>query len=461
MSQTNRRQFLKHSLASASGISLAQMFSCFGFAAQKNQARIDSSLQPVTDDFTGLPLLKLPEGFTYRSFGWTGEKMSDGIKTPGAHDGMAVVKEDESTITLIRNHELSYSGKAFGNPEYAYDAQGPAGCTTLVVDRKSGELLKSYVSLSGTSRNCAGGPTPWGTWLTCEETISSPQDLFVAPRINTFQQTHGWVFEANPDQNSRPEPIKDMGCFWHEAVAVDAKTGIVYLTEDRKTGGFYRYLPSTPGKLAEGGELQMLSLTAHPDFDANQVDGQIFDTSWVTIDKPHQGHSPGTRDTLGVYKQGTAQKAVTFDRVEGCFIQERAVYFSCTEGGREGCGQIWRYLPDEEQLELVYESKDPKILNMPDNIAVHPNGAVAICEDSNAKLQRMHFLTKQGQLKRFADNNMILNGEHMGLKKDYRKQEWAGATFSADGQIMFVNIQTPGVTFAIRGPWQDWLNSVS
>src|SRR5690554_6968183 len=125
---------------------------------------------PVADETTGLELLELPEGFTYKSFGWTGSRMTDGTATPGAHDGMAVVAAKGNQIVLVRNHERRGQGVAVPSPA-VYDPAALGGCSNLLFDAFSGKWLASYMSISGTSTNCAGGLNPWGTWLTCEETL--------------------------------------------------------------------------------------------------------------------------------------------------------------------------------------------------------------------------------------------------------------------------------------------------
>jgi secreted PhoX family phosphatase len=202
-------------------------------------------LAPVRDETTGLPLLMLPAGFTYLSFGWTGDLLSNGTLTPGAHDGMAAFRAygrqrsgggaegddrernggelDEAgqhrghLVHLVRNHERG-RGTPFSG--VAYDLQAAGGTTTLVFDSRRGELVEAYDSISGTLRNCAGGVTPWDSWLTCEETT----EFTTVP--------HGYVFDVPCDGPGDPTPIREMGRFSHEAVAVDPRTGCIYETED-------------------------------------------------------------------------------------------------------------------------------------------------------------------------------------------------------------------------------------
>jgi secreted PhoX family phosphatase len=421
-------------------------------------------LRPTRDEVTGLHLLQLPDGFRYRSFGWTGDLMDDGWSTPAAHDGMGVVREDDAgVLTIIRNHELTTLATPFGDTREKYDAAAGGGCTRLKFDGRRGVWLKAEACLSGTAKNCAGGPTPWGTWLSCEETVLGPGDVEDGERLG-FVRDHGWVFEVPADGPARPAPIRGMGRFVHEAVAVDSRTGIVYLTEDAGNAGFYRFTPSVSQNLHAGGRLQMMKLAKTEDVRRGLQHGARFDVSWVDIEDPERPHSPGSRgsdnsagDEMGVFMQGKQQGAVTFARLEGCWYANGLVYLDSTTGGDQQAGQIWQYDPTNEVLTLLFESPSRRVLDQPDNLAVSPRGGLIICEDGEQLPQRMHGMTPQGQLFPFAANNVVLNGERNNITGDFRADEWAGATFSPDGQWLFVNLQTPGITLAITGPWGDGL----
>ncbi len=219
-------------------------------------------LRPVADATTGLPLLELPKGFRYMTFGWTGDAMDDGRRIPSLHDGMAAFAGENGRVVLVRNHEINI-GPALS--ESAYDAQAGGGTTTTIFDPLAERVVSTRVSLAGTLRNCAGGPTPWGSWLTCEESVAGPTDQKGAVPLQ-----HGYVFEVPHDGTSDAKPIKGMGCFVHEAVAVDPQTGIVYQTQDRAQAGVYRYVPNVRGKLAQGGKLQMLAVDGRSGFDTTR-----------------------------------------------------------------------------------------------------------------------------------------------------------------------------------------------
>lgn len=257
----NRRQFLSDTFSLASSFSVASAWMTLGGRLSYGEgAEEKSHLVPVRDEITGAALLRLPEGFRYKSYGWTGDQMSDGVKTPAAHDGMGVISDDDGILTLIRNHEASGDGGHIPMKEgKPYDAKAYGGCTRLRFDSNRGEWLDSSVAISGTSRNCAGGVTPWGTWLTAEETVLGPSDVdrYKQNKVRHFEQDHGWIFEVGVDGVKHPEPLKPMGRFVHEAVAIDRETGIVYETEDRGTAGFYRFVPKENGNLSKGGELQI------------------------------------------------------------------------------------------------------------------------------------------------------------------------------------------------------------
>ena len=115
-----------------------------------------------------------------------------------------------------------------------------------------------------------------------------------------------------------------------------------------------------------------------------------------------------------------------------------------------GLGQLLLALTE---LRLVFESPGADLLVMPDNLVVSPRGGLVLCEDGGAN-PCMHGLTRDGKIVRFARNNTVLSGERSGIAGDFRSREFAGATFSPDGRWLFVNMQSPGITYAITGPWE-------
>lgn len=450
----SRRAFLhQNALALAS---LASTLGSPGFAAAHKAPAGYGELLPVRDQTTGLPLIKLPSGFRYLSLGWTGTKLDDGFKTPGAHDGMAVVKTSGNLVTLVRNHEVGGDGKPMGSAKQSYDARGRGGCTNLVFDTAREKLVKSWVSLSGTSRNCAGGLTPWGTWLTCEETTDSPDDSLLPKLSKGFDETHGWIFEVPAEGVADGVPLKAMGRFRHEAVAVDPVTGHVYETEDKDKAGLYRFTPHQPGKLIAGGKLEMLKVQGEPDLRWKSTSGRRkFACSWVEIAEPETVHATLLADEQGCFAQGKRQGATTFARLEGAWYADGNIYFTATSGGNKKAGQVWEYQPQTSELRLVYESPGAKVLDYPDNLTVTTRGGMILCENGGAHPQRLLGLTGDGQLFPFAENNVRLEKPVFGIKGNFAEQEWAGACFSADGKWMFVNIQSPGITLAITGPWEQ------
>lgn len=401
-------------------------------------------LRPVKDRATGLPLLALPRGFEYTSYGWTGDRMSDGVDTPGMHDGMAAFHRPDGTIALVRNHEQDgYSG-AFTDP--SYDANAIGGTTNLVFDPDKGEFLESWASLSGTIRNCAGGPTPWGSWLTCEETTD----------VGADGTRHGYVFEVPHDRKGDPRPLTAMGRFSHEALCIDPRSGIVYLTEDDTPAGFYRYLPAKSGDLRAGGELQMLVVRTPDGSSYNTYTdgtGTEYRTAWVTIDNPD--YAPGeTRPA----EQGAAKGAAVFSRLEGAWWGNDRAYLVSTDGGPTGQGQVFEYDPETETMRVLFASPDAAILNNPDNLAVSPRGGIVLCEDGSEG-EYVHGLTTDGVVFPFARNDVVVPAGGTPGKSvppgDYRGSEWCGVTFEPEnGNWLFVNLQTPGITFAITGPWR-------
>ncbi len=448
----DRRSFLRGSALAAAGLAFGGLVGRDLAAAQLPYSPDYGPLLPAVDETTGLQLLKLPEGFRYMSFGWTGDRMADGMITPNVHDGMGVVAINGSRVTMVRNHEISRR-TPFSTALQPYDRQAGGGNTNLTFDIARGQWINAWSSLTGTIRNCAGGPTPWGSWLSCEETVVGSD---TEPHL--YDATHGWVFEVPALAQASIEPITGLGRFVHEAAAVDPVTGIVYQTEDRNPlSGFYRFLPNTYGKLHDGGRLQMLAIRDMPQFDTrfvgNSDEVREWDVEWVDIADPERAHSPGTTNSLGVFMQGWEQGGASFRRGEGCWYDSGFVYLVSTNGGPANMGQVFEYDPRSEKLRLVYASPNAQILNAPDNIAVSPRGGIILCEDGSRNGQLLHGLTREGQIFPFAENDIVLSGEKNGFSGNYRGQEWCGATFY--DRWLFVNIQTPGITFAITGPWDN------
>ncbi len=418
----------------------------------------------------------LPEGFSYQAFSKAGETMSDGLVTPHKADGMGCFPLDRDRVILVRNQELKPSDLAYGafgkdhaladriDRTRAYDLNQDGkplcgGTTTLVYDLKKKRLESSHLSLAGTAVNCAGGVTPWGSWLTCEETVVNP-----GPNAGgqTLQKSHGWVFEVPSRAKGlvQATPLTGLGRFKHEATAIDPRTGVVYLTEDEGDGRglFYRFLPNDRRALAKGGRLQALAFRDGGDSrnwsGAEWTPGQWRDTVWIDldgVDNPnddlrHRGHAKG---------------AAWFARGEGIFFGEGELYFTCTSGGPKRLGQVLRYRPsrfegdprekDEPgRVQLFVEPTDPKVMNMCDNLAIAPNGHLMVCEDK-VELRGVNYLkgiTPEGKV--YAMGRLVRGPSDGALPTT----ELAGVCFSPDGSTLFVNAYWPGMTLAITGPWE-------
>ncbi len=441
----NRRGFLRSGAALA-GLTMAEPWRALARRAESGQESSGpgyGTLVPVNDSTTGLPLLLLPDGFSYLSFGWTGDPMADGTPTPGAHDGMATYPSYRGFCRIVRNHELGDGGANAFAPHLAYDPNAGGGTTTIDFDTRRGQFVRAFSSLSGTVRNCAGGLTPWMSWLTCEETTLGPAGT------NDLTKPHGYVFDVPAFGTATVEPLIAMGRFSHEAVAVNPSTGIVYETEDSgSNSGFYRFLPNQPGQLASGGRLQMLGVAGSPQFDTRTGQTPFLKRAAVWYDVP----DPNVNQGVSVFSQGVSQGAARFGRLEGAWWGNGVVYFVSTSGGNVGQGQVFVYEPATNELWLLFESPAASVLNAPDNVCVSPRGGLVLCEDGSG-LEYLHGLTSEGEIFPFCQNNVVLNGEKNGFVGDFTGAEFAGATYSPDGSWLFANVQSPGISFAITGPW--------
>lgn len=443
-----RRGLIKAGGAGLAAVSLGSRLA-FASSRQAGHRGPAAGYGPLREGPGGL--LDLPDGFQYRVLSPEGERLGTGAPVPGDHDGMAAFPAPGNHTILVRNHELStgdIDGDSAVPQGHPYDAgdDAPGGTTGIVVgpDRRE---VDSYVTSSGTERNCSGGPTPWGTWLTCEETRT---------------EGHGFVFEALPggeEPGISDVPLRDMGFFSHEAIGIDPATGVVYLTEDDFRGGIpadpedevptspaaggsrssflYRFLPNDrrqrPGALQSGGVLQALAIEGNPRYNADLAgSGQRFQVAWKPVE-PASAH-----------EGALARGAVRFNRLEGADFRGGAFWFDDTAGGEDRLGQMFRLLPGAgpdggDVLELFFEGTAAGDMQSPDNVVLTPFGDLWFCEDGSGT-DRVVGITPEGTTYEFARNR----------RSD---AELAGCTFSPDGRTFFVSIQSPGITFAIWGPF--------
>lgn len=464
----SRRRFFAQAAATASAFAgLAALTGCNGAPPQThlNQVRGYGRLQA---DRRGL--FSLPDGFSYTTFSETGQVMSDGLLVPGNHDGMACFQgSDRDHVILVRNHELNpgqVEKSAFGadyslldriDPSFLYDTLPGGephlgGTTTVHVNARNGRVEREFLSLAGTVNNCAGGPTPWNSWISCEETLMQQGG---AARLD-----HGWNFEVPASATGLVEPValRGMGRFRHEAVAIDPATGIAYQTEDAEPGLFTRFIPDHREELWRGGRLQALALVERPGADtrnwAGSTDpislGQSLDVRWIDLEAIHNPDNDlASRSVLA--------GAANFTRGEGLWFGEGELYFCCTDGGPAQIGQIWRYRPSPfegtprereapGQLTLFVESTDARVLEKCDNITIAPWGDLIVVEDGEGE-QFIRGVTPSGQI--------YTIGRNAASDTDNEYSEITGPCFSPDGTTLFFNVQRgPGRTFAVRGPWE-------
>lgn len=454
-----RRRFLESSGAYLAGAAAGWILPKSFPPALKTPA--GPGFGPLRKDPKGV--LDLPAGFSYRIVSVAGKTMTDGFISPSLADGSAASAGPNGTTLLVHNHEFRVGHPddlgPFGGTKrlwekldrrsiYDWRPDGTpclGSVTTTVYDTKRRKTLGQHLSLAGTMTNCSGGPTPWGTWLSSEEVFLGPGEA--------CSGRHGYTFEvpvsASPGL-AVPVPLKAMGRFVKESAAVDPRTGIVYQTEDQVDGLFYRFLPAVPGRLAEGGRLQALTVADRPGFETNNwrtrtiENGRAFEAAWVDLEDPDPD-----QDVLRL--RGREKGAAVFAGGEGLLHRDGALLFACTNGGLRAKGQIWRYVPNSAEgtpretdepgrLELLAQPDDDGVLDHPDQLAAAPWGDLFICEDGDGD-NFVVGLTPAGEFYRFA-------------RPATDPAEPSGACFSPDRTTLFLNDLPSGLTFAITGPWK-------
>jgi len=446
---------------------------------------------PGKGDLRNVPLLRLPRGFEYTAISIRGNRMSDGVLVPGDHDGMAAFPGKWGNVVLVRNHELSPAedeagskvgclapnGKQYDPFKGEADGLGGGGTTTLIVDRY-GRAIRDYVSLGGTIRNCAGGPTPWGSWISCEENVSVPS----SEPDNVVTVKHGYNFEVPSELGEAVDPIPliAMGRMNHEAVSVD-KDGTVYETEDRGDSAWYKFVPKKRprefGDLQEGGDLYAMVIDLGQKSNCNEdpiptgkfplenpetecVDtrglgregagsmlpflGQPLKVRWVKLEDVDP-----EEDTLRFEAQ--KKGAAVFWRGEGAWYDKGKHYWICSGAGDAAEGQVWCYDPKQETVTMIVESTDENLLDGPDNMTVAPDGTIYLCEDGSGNSENPDAPNFSQYIVGVDKSGGLFQVAHNIIPDD--TSEFAGACFSPNGRYMYVNSQGIGITYAIQGPW--------
>jgi uncharacterized protein len=400
-SMMRRREFIRASVMGAGALAFGPAFWREALAAPGTLGR--GPYGPLgQEDANGI---RLPEGFTSRKIAQGGEPVADtGYVWHIFSDGQATYETRKGGFILVSNSE--------NPPDLGADIPGVNGGASAIRFRRDGSIAKAYRILSGTRVNCAGGATPWGTWLSCEE------------------HDEGQVWECDPTGRKEAVARPAMGVFEHEAVAVDPVGKRVYLTEDNAAGGFYRFTPDNYPDLSSG---RLAVAEVHPD----------RHVEWHRVPDPSAASTP-TREQVPEMTQ--------FNRGEGIWFDSGIVYICTTNDSK-----IHAYNTNSKRMRVVYDAQtfeEPPLTNV-DNITVSRSGDLFVCEDttnSDDPGLDIGIITPRRKVARF----LKVTGEtHTGSGE--ARSELCGVVFDPSCDRMFFASQrgfVTGAIYEITGPFR-------
>jgi hypothetical protein len=459
--ELSRRGFLQRTAVAGAGVMLIGGTEMLMTAPSASAAPREPGYGPLVADPAGR--LALPAGFAYSIVTHAGvTTLESGEPTPRNHDGTGAFRRRGGGTVLVNNHEIR---EPFGThlpvphlDGMVYDPGAAGGCT-VVETNPDGTRRTEYVGIAGTATNCAGGQTPWDTWLTCEE-------IDALAGTGGFQKDHGYVFEVDPHDrraNRDPQPIKALGRFEHEAAAVDPRRGDIYLTEDaaKPNGLLYRWAPPR-GYRGRHGALRGLGPTdgvlsamkafddagKHvPDLSLAAKVGTTYRIEWVPV-PDRDGRSTATRKQFG---DGDITRA---RKLEGAWWDADGAWivssFARAESPAQHDGQVWFYDPKRATLTLRLlfgRNASPQTdgaFDGPDNVSISPYGGVILAEDGEG-VQHLIGATESGVTFPVARNDFTDGSKNV---------EFTGPIYSPDRKVLFANVQEPGYLFAVTGPWR-------